>query len=100
MLTQSELATFKAQVYSPDSTSIICKRIREVWDKLTVLNDVYFDTHRDVDWSNSHTQHDKHEDYDREQQLLNFLCAKGSSLVRGDSFSPYIATLAYNCKIA
>lgn len=65
MLTQSELATFKAQVYSPDSTSIICKRIREVWDKLTVLNDVYFDTHRDVDWSNSHTQHDKHEDYDR-----------------------------------
>lgn len=66
MLTQSELATFKAQVYSSDSTSIVCKRIREVWDKLTVLNNVYFNTHRDVDWPNSHTQYDRYEAYDRE----------------------------------
>ena len=65
MLTELELNTFRKNIYSSNNTSIVCQQIRAVWDKLALLTDSYFDTHRDVDWSNSHTQHDRHEDYDR-----------------------------------
>lgn len=65
MIAHAEILQFKSVVCEKKNSNIFFSRLNEILNGLTTLNDQYFDTHRDVDWSNSHTQHSKHENYDR-----------------------------------
>jgi hypothetical protein len=66
MLTNQEILSLREVVFDQDACSRVIDVLKETWKELTTLDAAYFDTHRNVDWADSHTQHSKHEKYSRE----------------------------------
>ena len=66
MIAQADIIQFSEIVNRQKENDVFFNRLYTVLCDLTSRQDSYFNTHRDVDWSNSHTQHSKHEKYDRE----------------------------------
>ncbi len=66
MLTTNEIIAIKDIIDNINEESVAAKRIKNTFDKLENIDIVYFNTHRDVDWGNVHTQHSKYEAYSRE----------------------------------
>lgn len=65
MIAQTDVLQFREIVNQRKESSVFFNRLYEALNTLSTRHDSYFDTHRDVNWSNSHTQHSRHEDYDR-----------------------------------
>jgi hypothetical protein len=66
MLAEQEIQSLKEIVFNPYLNSRTIKRLKTTWEEFINQGDVhYYDTHRDVNYSVSHTQYDKHEKYDR-----------------------------------
>jgi len=66
MLTKQEIQSLKKIVFNPNQNSLTITRLKNTWEEFINQGDVhYYDVHRDVNYNVSHTQYDKHEDYDR-----------------------------------
>jgi len=66
MLSNQEVLKLQEIVFNQKSSSHLIEVLKSTWEQVvTMTQPNYFDTHRNVDWPNTHTQHSKHERYSR-----------------------------------
>jgi hypothetical protein len=65
MLTNQEVVSLRELVFGEETASRTIAVLKATWKKLTNLDASWPESHRDVDWGNAHTQHDRYDAYDR-----------------------------------